>query len=88
MRVYQDKPTPFAVKSEPAFITSGFKNWKKAIEKFKAHESSHTHRHAVSVTAQEKHPVNAQLSSALANTQSVWGKSRVQSNIWHDRDRP
>ncbi|KAK0144413.1 hypothetical protein N1851_017197 [Merluccius polli] len=70
MRVYQDKPTPFAVKSEPAFITSGFKNWKKAIEKFKAHESSHTHCHAVSVTAQENHPVNAQLSSALANTQS------------------
>ena len=70
MRVYQDKPAPFAVKSEPAFITSGFRNWKKAIEKFKAHESSHTHRHAVSVTAQEKHPVNAQLSSALANTQS------------------
>lgn len=69
-KIYQDKLTPFAVKSEPAFITSGFKNWKRAIEKFKAHENSHTHRHAVSVTAQESHPVNAQLSSALANQQA------------------
>ncbi|XP_027882815.1 zinc finger MYM-type protein 1-like isoform X1 [Xiphophorus couchianus] len=69
MAIYQDKLTPFGAKSEPAFITSGFKNWIKACEKFKAHENSHTHRHAVSVTAQESHPINAQLSSALATQQ-------------------
>ncbi|XP_035985290.1 zinc finger MYM-type protein 1-like isoform X2 [Fundulus heteroclitus] len=69
MAIYQDKLTPFGAKSEPAFITSGFKNWKKAFEKFKAHENSHTHHHAVSVTAQESHPINAQLSSALATQQ-------------------
>ncbi|XP_035984432.1 zinc finger MYM-type protein 1-like [Fundulus heteroclitus] len=69
MAIYQDKLTPFGAKSEPAFITSGFKNWKKALEKFKAHENSHTHHHAVSVTAQESHPINAQLSSALATQQ-------------------
>ncbi|XP_032413144.1 zinc finger MYM-type protein 1-like [Xiphophorus hellerii] len=69
MAIYQDKLTPFGAKSEPAFITSGFKNWKKACEKFKAHENSHTHCHAVSVTAQESHPINAQLSSALATQQ-------------------
>uniref|UniRef100_A0A8C6NYU6 DUF4371 domain-containing protein n=1 Tax=Nothobranchius furzeri TaxID=105023 RepID=A0A8C6NYU6_NOTFU len=70
MRTYLDKLTPFAVKSEPTFITSGFKNGKKAIEKFKAHKGSHTHRHAVSVTAQENHPINTQLSSFLANQQA------------------
>lgn len=69
-KVYQEKPTPFAAKAEPAFINTGFKNWKKAIEKFKAHASSHTHCHAVSVTAQENHPVDAQLSSALAKQQA------------------
>lgn len=68
--IYQDKLTPFAVKSEPTFITSGFKNWKKAIEKFKPHVNSHTHHHAVSVTAQENKPVNAKLSSALAIQQA------------------
>lgn len=61
--------TAFAVKSQPVFITSGLTNWKKATEIFKAHESIHTHCHAVSVTTQENHPVNAQLSSALANQQ-------------------
>lgn len=42
----------------------------KAIEKFKSHEKSHTHRHTVSVTVQESHPVGAHLSSALANQQA------------------
>ncbi|KAK0138026.1 Zinc finger MYM-type protein 1 [Merluccius polli] len=69
-KVYQEKSTPFAAKAEPAFITTGFRNWKRAIEKLKAHESSHKHCHAVSVTAQENHTVDAQLSSALANQQA------------------
>ena len=31
-------------KGDEAFITQGFKNWKKATEKFQNHETSHTHR--------------------------------------------
>ena len=34
-------------KSEDTFISSGFKNWKKAVEKFKKHESCHAHHLSV-----------------------------------------
>lgn len=43
-----------ATKSEPAFISAGFCNWKKAIEKFHGHEKSGTHSHAVSQMQQIK----------------------------------
>ena len=36
-------------RKEQTFIESGFSNWKKAIEKFRGHESSATHKHAVEV---------------------------------------
>lgn len=32
---------------QSAFIEVGFQNWKKGIEKFKAHEGSNVHREAV-----------------------------------------
>jgi len=43
-----------ASKSEPAFVSIGFKNWKKAIEGFSFHEKSNTHRHAISQLQQVK----------------------------------
>lgn len=52
---------PIAKNAEDAFVTIGFKNWKKATEKFKCHESSHAH--AAAVTQQINEPVVAQLSS-------------------------
>ena len=38
----------FCKMGENVFTTSGFNNWKKALElqKFRSHESSHTHREA------------------------------------------
>jgi hypothetical protein len=32
-----------ANKRDPAFITNGFRNWKKALERFRSHESSQCH---------------------------------------------
>ena len=43
-----------ATKSEGAFMLTGFKNWKKAKEKFTSHEASHTHVYAVSQLQQAK----------------------------------
>ena len=34
----------FSKRSDPAFIEKGFRNWKKAKEKFKKHESCESHR--------------------------------------------
>ena len=35
------------IKAEQTFTTTGFQNWKKAIEKCESHEKSANHRHAV-----------------------------------------
>ena len=43
-----------ATKSEEAFMTIGFTNWKKARIRFEAHMKSDSHRHAVSVLAAQK----------------------------------
>lgn len=46
-----------ATKAEPTFSKHGFRNWKKAIEKFKTHEASASHKHAISQIMQaEKRP--------------------------------
>lgn len=39
-------------KRERVFTVEGYKNWKKAIEKFKAHESTSCHMHALHVIQQ------------------------------------
>lgn len=36
----------FSKMGEKAFTESGFQNWRKAVDKFKSHESSHVHREA------------------------------------------
>ena len=37
----------FSHNCSPAFIKDGCNNWKKAVEKFNAHEASHTHQEAI-----------------------------------------
>lgn len=57
-----DKNNPFKGKADPAFISAGFKNWKKALERFTSHEGSAVHRHAIAMSLQAKS--DAMLSSA------------------------
>jgi len=53
-----------STKSDDAFSTRGFCNWKHAINKFQAHEKSSVHAHAVNQISQLKAlPVESQLSS-------------------------
>ena len=81
------KLTTTNTKSEEAFISSGFSNWKKAIERFSQHEKSSCHRHAVSQLHQIKSgPVIAQLSVQNAAEQATArAHYSVQLNIWPDR---
>ncbi len=53
------------------FVSTGFRNWKKAIEKFTAHQTSQAHQHYVTVTARQPNPISAQLSSAWRKQQEV-----------------
>jgi len=54
----------------PAFVSTGFKNWKKALEKFSMHEKSDGHNIAVTTAAYENRPVTTQLSSAVSAQQA------------------
>jgi len=57
-------------KNEDTFVTKGFLNWKRALEKFTDHEKSACHRHAVLQLQQIKSgPVTAKLSSQKAAEQ-------------------
>ena len=52
-------------KKERTFIETGFSNWKKAIEKFRAHASMATHIHATEVLSRPSH-VDELLSQTVA----------------------
>lgn len=62
------KKTMLASKFDPAFVSTGFKNWKKTVEKFTAHAKSHSHCHATIVYAQETN-IASQLSSVVSRQQ-------------------
>ena len=55
---------------DPAFVSSGFKNWRKALERFSAHEKSAGHKVAVTTAAYESKPITTQLSSAVSVQQA------------------
>ncbi|XP_028416128.1 zinc finger MYM-type protein 1-like [Dendronephthya gigantea] len=57
---------------DPAFISEGFNNWKKAIEKFKLHQTSHTHVLSVNQIAAVKRPsVSAQIHTQKQKEQAI-----------------
>ena len=61
------------LKAEPTFINSGFFNWKKAIQKFTAHQKSSCHKQAVLLLHQTTtgQPIAAQLSTAHQKQQQL-----------------
>ena len=64
---------------EKTFTEIGFDNWKKAVEKFRAHENSQSHREAMlKWTAQRRPTISSQLSTQL---QIGLGGMPIFSNI-------
>ena len=62
----------FSKKGDAAFITTGFGNYKKAIEKFEIHEKSDCHNEARVKIAFLKGPsISVQLNTQIAKLQSV-----------------
>ena len=57
--------------SEEVFTTTGFKNWRKALEKFHTHSISSSHKLAVSnlLTESQQQNVDTQLDSQLKTSQ-------------------
>ena len=60
----------FSKMGESAFTETGFRNWRKAVEKFKCHECSHVHREAqIKWTARGQATIESRLQSQLAQSQ-------------------
>ena len=58
-----------STKREPAFISKGFSNWKKALEKFQIHEGSDCHNEAkqTKILAATSEPIDEHSNSKLAD---------------------
>ncbi|XP_078679480.1 zinc finger MYM-type protein 1-like [Branchiostoma floridae x Branchiostoma belcheri] len=69
---HQHKMIAFSTHKEPAFVTSGFSNFKKGIEKFDKHAASEAHGEAVvkcsAITGQS---IATQLNSQIAEQQQL-----------------
>ena len=62
----------FIKTGEKTFTQNGFQKWRKAIEKFRAHECSHTHKEAIMKwNARYKPTIAAELSSQLLKLQRL-----------------
>ena len=61
-----------STKADDAVSSTGFDNWKKALEKFRLHEQSDAHKEAITECKmlQTGVPVSSQLSSQLAKEQA------------------
>jgi len=59
-----------STKREPAFVEKGFFNWKKAIDRFTAHENSDLHKHCILKLSYENNiSIDAQLSEQVNESQ-------------------
>ena len=62
---------PWAGNAEPAFISTGFSNWKKAVQRFRDHEASHTHFMSLHHWNAQKAPITVQFSAAAKQQQKA-----------------
>lgn len=68
----QHKMITFIKTGEKAFTENGFINWRKAMEKFRSHECSHTHKEALMKwNTRETPTIAAELSSQLLKQQQL-----------------
>ncbi|XP_069482144.1 zinc finger MYM-type protein 1-like [Ambystoma mexicanum] len=60
--------------AEQAFVTIGFNNWKKALEKFNKHQNSSAHAYSVKQLAHHKasKPIDSQLWQQVKKQQDSW----------------
>lgn len=65
------KISSLATKSEPAFISEGFSNWKKALSRFDSHENSGCHRFSMQQLKQVSTPVDSLLSEQINQGRKV-----------------
>ena len=72
------------IRADQAFVTTGFSNWKKAIERFKDHKHSVVHKNAVMTIVASKDPIDQQLLREVENTRKKHQQSLLkQLSVLH-----
>ena len=56
---------------EPAFLTSGFDNWKKATSRFESHQASESHRTATAMFSKSQPAIDVQMNKNLKHQQEA-----------------
>ncbi len=69
MEAFKKQVSPLAKSMDEAFVSTGFKNWKKAIEKFAMHQQSQAHKVAMTTYTHQQRSVETQLSTAREQQQ-------------------
>ena len=68
---------------EPAFITDGFKNWKKAISKFQDHQLSICHREAMFKFKRHNTPgIGSQLNDQVKKSTSSQKRNVFETTVY------
>ena len=75
----------FSKRGESTFTVDGFDNWKKAVEKYRIHETCGTHTEAMmKLKLAQKSPIEEQLSSQVKK-KSVYKKAgTLEAIIWFE----
>ena len=68
MQAFQ-KHNTLAKNMDQAFVTTGFRNWKRAIEKCTIHEQSQAHKVAITTHTYQNRTIETQLSTAREQQQ-------------------
>lgn len=74
----KNKTSQLVKNIETTFISSGFKNWKKARERFTLHAGSECHKTAITTLIYESRPIDVQLSNVRASQQEEARKCLLQ----------
>lgn len=69
MQAFRHQSSALAKSMEPVFVCTGFRNWKKALDKFSSHQQSQAHKVAMTAFLQQRNSVSTQLSTAKEQQQ-------------------
>jgi len=61
MQAFKQQSSTFAKNMDLAFVSTGFRNWKRAIDKFSTHQRSQAHNVAITTYTHQKRSIETQL---------------------------
>jgi len=69
MQAFKQQSSTLAKNMDPAFVSTGFRNWKRAIDKFSTHQLNQAHKVAMTTYTNQKRSIETQLSTVKEQQQ-------------------